>query len=354
VDCNAAAANLPPYRNGGDGSIRGVAKGMSMSAILRRAAAIAFGLCALAPAIAAAQYPSRPVQFVVPYAPGGSGDVLARLLSDRLAAKWGNQLVIENRAGAGGLVGTEYSAHANPDGYTIYLATDGPTTVAATLYKSVPYDWKRDFAPISLIALGYQVLVVSPKFPAKTLPEFTSVVKKDPDKYNIASLGIGSPPHLAAELFQAQAGIKMTHVPFRGSSVQAITALMSGDVSAYIVGVSTALPFVQSGTLRALAVASPRRLENLPDVPTFAESGLPDFDYSLWFAVLAPSQTPPAIITKLHDDIAAAVADPAYNKALVASGYEPKSDTPEELATFLAKDYVKNRALIQKLGLQEN
>jgi tripartite-type tricarboxylate transporter receptor subunit TctC len=331
------------------------ARGISMNAILRRSAtAIAFALCVQGPVIAAADFPTRPVQFIVPYAPGGSGDVLARLLSDRLAAKWGSQPVIENRAGAGGLVGTEYAARANPDGYTIYLATDGPTTVAATLHKSVPYDWKRDFAPISLIALGYQVLVVSPKFPAKTLPEFISVVKKDPNKYNIASLGVGSPPHLAAELFQAQAGIKMTHVPYQGSSVQAITALMSGDVSAYIVGVSTALPFVQSGTLRALAVASPSRLENLPDVPTFAESGLPDFDYSIWFAVLTRSQTPPAIVTKLHDDIAAAVANPAYKKVLGASGYEARSDTPEELAAFLEKDYLKNRALIQKLGLQEN
>jgi tripartite-type tricarboxylate transporter receptor subunit TctC len=330
-----------------------------MNAVLRHAmAAIAFGIMAqgavIGAVIAATDFPIRPVQFVVPYAPGGSGDLLARLLSDKLAAKWGKELVIENRAGAGGLVGTEYAARSNPDGYTIYLATDGPTTVAATLHKNVPYDWKRDFAPISLIAVGYQVLVVSPKFPAKTLSEFISLVKKDPGKYNIASIGVGSPPHLAAELLQAQAGIKMTHVPYRGSSVQAFSAVMAGDVSAYIVGVPSALSFIQGGTLRALAVASPHRLENLPDVPTFAESGLPDFDYSLWFAVLAPSQTPPDIVAKLHDDIVAAVTNPAYKNSLAKLGFEAKSDTPEELAAFLEKDYLKNRSLIQKLGLHED
>jgi tripartite-type tricarboxylate transporter receptor subunit TctC len=290
----------------------------------------------------------------VPYAAGGSGDLLARLLGDKLAAKWGNQLVIDNRAGAGGLVGTEYAAHSNPDGYTIYLATDGPTTVAATLYRNVPYDWKRDLTPVSMIAVGYQVLIVSPQFPAKTMSEFISLMKKDPGKYNMATLGPGSPPHLASELFQSQAGIKMTNVPYSGSSVQAITAVIAGDVAGYIVGTSTAFPFVQGGTLRALAVASPRRLENLQDVPTFAESGLPDFDYSLWFAVLAPSKTPPDIIAKLHDDIAAVVADPDYKRGLVVRGFEAKSDSPEDLAAFLEKDYLKNRTLIQKLGLQMN
>jgi len=323
-----------------------------MSATLYRVvAAIALGF--LAPMdVSATAFPTKPVHLVVPYAVGGSGDLLARLLGDKLAAKWGSQLVIDNRAGAGGLLGTEYAARSNPDGYTIYLATDGPTTVAATLYKNVPYDWKRDLMPVSMIAVGYQVLIVSPQFPAKTLLEFISLIKKDPGKYNMATLGIGSPPHLASELFQSQAGIKMTNVPYSGSSVQAITAVIAGDVAGYIVGTSTAFPFLQGGTLRALAVASPHRLENLPDVPTFAESGLRDFDYSLWFAVLAPSKTPPEIIAKLHDDIAAVVADPDYQRALIIRGFEAKSDTPEDLAAFLEKDYLKNRTLIQKLGLQ--
>jgi tripartite-type tricarboxylate transporter receptor subunit TctC len=325
-----------------------------MNAIQYRVvAAIALGF--LAPmGVSAATFPTRPVHLIVPYAAGGSGDLLARLLGDKLAAKWGNQLVIDNRAGAGGLVGTEYAAHSNPDGYTIYLATDGPTTVAATLHKNMPYDWERDLTPVSMIAVGYQVLIVSPQFPAKTMSEFVSLIKKDPGKYNMATLGPGSPPHLAAELFQSQAGIKMTNVPYSGSSVQAIAAVIAGDVAGYIVGTSTAFPFVQAGTLRALAVASPRRLENLQDVPTFAESGLPDFDYSLWFAVLAPSKTPPDIIAKLHDDIAAVVADPDYQRALVVRGFEAKSDSPEDLAAFLEKDYLKNRTLIQKLGLQMN
>jgi tripartite-type tricarboxylate transporter receptor subunit TctC len=300
----------------------------------------------------AEDYPTRPVHFVVPYAPGGSGDLLARLLGDKLSKMWGQQIVVENKAGAGGLIGTEAAAHADPDGYTIYLATDGPTTIAATLHKNVPYDWKKDFAPISMMAVGYQILLMSPKLPATNLKEFIVLAKKDPGKYNFASIGIGSAPHMAAELFLSVAGIKATHVPYRGSSQQAIAALISGDVGIFVVGTSTAVPFVNAGTVRGLAVTAPKRLDTLPNIPTFAEEGLPKMDYSLWFAVLAPSATPPAIIKKLHDDIAKAVADPDYQKALHARGFEAQSNTPEQMAAFLDKDYLKNRPLIQKLGLQ--
>lgn len=319
--------------------------------ILGAIAALAVG-CVAITAATALDYPTKPVRFVVPYAAGGSGDLLARLLGEKLSIVWGQQVVVDDRPGAGGLIGTEFAARAEPDGYTIYLATDGPTTVAATLHKKVSYDWKRDLTPISMMAVGYQVLVVNPKFPAKTLPEFIALVKKSPGFYNMASIGIGSPPHLAAELFQAQAGIQMTHVPFRGSSAQAITALMAGDVDAFIVGTSSAVQFIESGQLRGLAVASPKRLTSLPNVPTFAESGLPDFDYSLWFAVLAPAGTPANLIRQLNSDIAAVVADPGYRKTLELRGFEAKSNTPAEMAAFMDKDFEKNRALIQKLGLQ--
>jgi tripartite-type tricarboxylate transporter receptor subunit TctC len=318
--------------------------------ICRAVAALAIG-CAAITTAAGQNFPNKPVRFVVPYAAGGSGDLLARLIGEKLSQKWGQQVVVDDRPGAGGLIGTEFAARSDPDGYTIYLATDGPTTVAATLHKKVPYDWKRDLMPISLMAVGYQVLIVSPKFPAKTLQEFIALVKKEPGKYNMASIGLGSPPHLAAELFQAQAGIRMTHVPYRGSSAQAITALIAGDVSAFIVGTSSAVQFIQNGQLRGLAVASPQRLTSLPDVPTFAESGLPDFDYSLWFAVLAPRGVPADIVRKLNADIAAVVADPDYRKTLDLRGFEAKSDSPEELGALMDKDFEKNRTLIQKLGL---
>ena len=300
----------------------------------------------------AQNYPSRPVHLVVPYAAGGSGDLLARLLGDKLSKKWGQQLVIDNKPGAGGLIGTEQAAHSEPDGYTIYLATDGPLTIAATMHKKMPYDWKKDFQPISMMAVGYQILLTSPKLPATNLKEFLAVAKKDPGKYNFASIGIGSPPHIGAELFLSVADLKLTHVPYRGSSQQAIAALISGDVEMFVVGTSTAVPFVKAGTVRGLAVTSPQRIESLPNVPTFTEGGMPKMDYSLWFAILAPSGTPPAIVTKLHDDIAEVIADPEYKKALDTRGFEAQSNTPEQMAAFLQNDYDTKRPLILKLGLQ--
>jgi len=301
---------------------------------------------------AAQEFPSRPVHFVVPYAAGGSGDVLARLLGNKLSALWGQQVVVDDKPGAGGLIGTEFAARSEPDGYTIYLATDGPLTIAATLHKSVPYDWRRDFAPVSMMAVGYQIMLGSPRLPANDLKEFIALARNEPGKLNYASIGIGSAPHLGAELFMSLAKVHLTHVPYRGSSAQAITALIAGDVAMFFVGTSSAVPHVQAGTVRGLAVTSPSRIDSLPEVPTFAESGLAGVDNSIWFAVLAPSRTPPAIIRKLHDDIAKVVADPDYQGTLAARGFEARSSTPEELAAFLEKDYLKFRDLILKLGLK--
>jgi tripartite-type tricarboxylate transporter receptor subunit TctC len=300
----------------------------------------------------AQDFPSRPVRFVVPYAAGGSGDMLARLLGNKLASIWGQQVVVDNRAGAGGLIGTEFAARSDPDGYTLYLATDGPLTVAATLNKRVPYDWKRDLAPVSMLAMGYQVLIVRPSLPARNLREFIALARQRPGTLNYASIGIGTAPHLGAELFKSVAKVDIAHVPYRGSSAQAITALIAGDVEMFLVGTSTAIPHIQSGALRALAVTAPSRVDGLPDVPTFAEAGLPGVDVSIWFAVLVPGGTPPAIVKKLNADIVQAVADPEFQQALAVRGFEAKSSSPEQLAEFMDKDYVKFRDLIQKLGLQ--
>jgi tripartite-type tricarboxylate transporter receptor subunit TctC len=327
-----------------------------MNAIQRRTLAI-LGLtlaAAITPLASAAaeDFPSRPVHLIVPYAGGGSGDLLARLLGDKLSKMWGQQVVVEDKPGAGGLIGTEVAAKAAPDGYTIYLATDGPLTIAATLHRHMPYDWKRDFAPISMMAIGYQILLSSPKLPATNLKDFIALAQKDPGKYNFASIGVGSAPHLAAELFLSMANLKLTHVPYRGSSQQSIGALISGDVAMFVVGTSTAVPFVQAGTVRGLAVTAPKRIDSLPDVPTFAELGMPKMDYSLWFAILSPAGTPTDIVKKLHDDIAKVVADPDYQKVLHARGFEAQSDTPEQLAAFLEKNYLDLKPLIERLGLQ--
>jgi tripartite-type tricarboxylate transporter receptor subunit TctC len=308
---------------------------------------------ALAPISASAveNYPSRPVQLVVPYAPGGSGDLLARLLGNALSKEWGQQVVIENKPGAGGLIGTEAAAKSAPDGYTLYLATDGPLTIAATLHRHLAYDWKRDFAPISMMAVGYQILLSSPKLPATNLDEFIALTKQNPGKYNFASIGVGSAPHLAAELFLSMAGLKLTHVPYPGSSQQCIAALISGDVAMFMVGTSTAVPFVKAGTVRGLAVTAPKRIDSLPSVPTFAELDMPKMDYSLWFAIEAPGGTPAATIQKVHDDIAAVASDAAYQNALRIRGFEAQSDTPEQLEAFLQNNYLQLKPLIERLGL---
>jgi len=309
---------------------------------------------ALAPlgGAAAQDFPSRPVRFVVPYAAGGSGDLLARLLGNKLAGIWGQQVVVDNRPGAGGLIGTEFAARSEADGYTLYLATDGPLTIAATLYKRVPYDWKRDFAPVSMLAMGYQVLIVGRSLAAQNVQELVALARQKPGELNYASIGIGSAPHLGAELFKSVAKIDITHVPYRGSSAQAIAALIAGDVSMFLVGTSTAVPYIQSGAVQGLAVTSSHRVQGLPDVPTFAEAGLPGVDVSIWFAVLVPRGTPPAIVGKLGADIAQVVADPEFKNALAVRGFEAQASTPEQLAEFLDKDYVKFRDLIRKLGLQ--
>jgi len=323
-----------------------------MRSVLKRAfAAIILALVPLT-SVLGQEFPSKPVRIVVPYAAGGSCDLLARMLGAKLSAMWGQQVVVDDKPGAGGLIGTEFAARSDPDGYTLYLATDGPLTVAATLNKHVPYDWKRDLAPVSMIAVGYQVLIVSSKLPVRNLREFIELARQKPGALNYASIGVGTAPHLAAELFKSVANVDLTHVPYRGSSAQAITALIAGDVGMFMVGTSTAVPHIQSGSLRALAVTSAKRVDSLPDIPTFAEAGLPGVDVSLWFAVLVPSATPPAIVKKLNADIVRAVADPDYRKALELRGFEAQSSSPEQLATFMDKDYVKFRDLIQKLKLQ--
>jgi tripartite-type tricarboxylate transporter receptor subunit TctC len=324
-----------------------------MAAFLKcMALALLFASAGLTTA-SAQDFPTKPVRFVVPYAAGGSGDLLARLLGDKLAKLWGQQVVVDNKPGAGGLIGTEAAARSDPDGYTIYLATDGPITIAPTLHKRpLPYDWKKDFAPVSMMAVGYQILLSDPKLPASNLKDFIALAKKDPGKYNFASIGIGSAPHMSAEFFLSLAGLKLTHIPYRGSSQQAIAALIQGDAAMFVVGTSTAVPFVRAGTVRGLGVTAPKRIESLPDTPTFSELGMPEYDYSIWFAVLVPSATPAAIVKKLNEDIGKVVSDADYRKTLQDRGFEAVANTPEQLAAFLDKDYLRSKELIEKLGLK--
>ena len=305
------------------------------------------------PRTATAQdFPSRPVRFIVPYAAGGSGDVITRLLGQRLTAIWGQQVVVENKPGGGGLIGTELAVRSPPDGYTLYMASDGPTTVAPSLYKTVPYDWERDLAPLSLMAIGYQLLIVSPQLPVKTLADFVALARQKPGALNYASIGIGSTPHMGAEIFKAIAKVDILHVPYAGSTAQAITALLGGEVSMFMVGTTPVIGQIQAGKLRGLAVTSPQRMEGLADVPTFTEAGMPDVDVKLWFAVMAPSATPQPILDKLHADIAQATADPEYKGALKTRGFEAVSSTPTQLAEFMNKDARRLQELIKDIKVQ--
>jgi tripartite-type tricarboxylate transporter receptor subunit TctC len=288
----------------------------------------------------------------VPYAPGGSGDILTRLLGSKLSAIWGQQIVVENKPGGGGLIATEIAARAAPDGYTIYLATDGPVTVAPFLYKSVPYDWKRDLAPISMMAVGYQILIVSPKLPVKTLKEFIAYAKERPGKLNYASIGVGSPPHLAAEMFKGQAGVDIAHVPYRGATAQAIASLIAGEVQMFMVGTTPVIGPVKAGKLRGLAVTAPSRIDGLPDVPTFAEEGLPKVDVKLWFALMAPGGTPKPVIDRLHAGVAKAIADDDYKGTLQKRGFQAMSMTPAELGEFLGRDHARMGQVVKSIKLE--
>lgn len=297
-------------------------------------------------------YPSRPVRVIVPYAAGGSSDIVVRLLGQKLSALWGQQLLVDNRSGAGGLIGTEAAARATADGYTLYLATDGPLTVAAAMRQGLSYDWRKDFVPISMLAVSYQMMLVSKVVPTETVAEFVALAKSKPGVLNYASIGIGSSPHLGAERFKSAAGVDLTHVPFRGSSTQAIAAMVAGDVAFFMNGTATSVPHVKSGLLRGLAVTSPTRQESVPDIPTFSELGMPSVDVMIWFAALAPAGTPDAVLRKLNADIIKVSSDPVFRKELADRGLDVKTSTPEGLRDFMERDFIKVRELVDRLGIK--
>jgi tripartite-type tricarboxylate transporter receptor subunit TctC len=314
---------------------------------------LALGAMLIPLAGASAQdFPTRPVRFVVPYAAGGSGDIIVRLLGPKLAAIWGQQLVVDNKPGAGAVIGTEFAARQEPDGYTLYLGTDGPLTVATHVNKNLSYHWKRDFLPVTMIAVSYQVMLVNKADPARNLQEFIANARKQPGKLNYGSIGPSSAPHLAAEMVKAAADIDLVHVPYRGSSAQAMTAIIQGEIAMMMNGIASSIPHIQSGNLRGLAVTGPQREPSLPDVPTFTEAGLPGVDVVLWFAAMVPARTPPAIVKKLHADLVRACSDPDFKNALSVRGLEVRTTSPEELAAFLERDNAKFSKLLQKLGMK--
>src|SRR5882724_7025452 len=264
-------------------------------------------LSALLSAAAAAQYPARPVRFIVPSAVGGGTDIIARAISLKLSESLGQQFVVENRPGAGQMIGIELAAKAPADGYTILMAAS-TLAINPIMYKNVPYDPVRDFAPITQAATLANVIVVHPSLPVKSIAELIAYAKAHPGQLNFASAGIGTSPQMSIELFKSMAGIDMVHIPYKGSA-PGVVDLLAGQVLVMAPNLLTALPHIKSGKLRALAVTSAKRTEALPEVPTVAEAGVPGYASTQWYGVLAPAGTPPQIVARLHDGIVQARHD---------------------------------------------
>ena len=316
-----------------------------MIATWKRAALIlAIAVQSLAGPARADEYPSRPIRLVVPYAPGGGADSVARIVARRVSENIGQPIVIDNRGGAGSILGTDIVAKAEPDGYTLLLGQSGPISINPAVYKTLPYDPVKDFAPVTMTTAYPYILVVNAKLPAQSLQEFVALGKSKPGSMNYGSTGIGAANHLVAELFNSKAGLKMTHIPYRGTAL-AVTDLIGGQLSMVFGDPISVLPHMQSGTLRALAVTSQERSPVAPQVPTVAESGYPGFDAIAWHGILAPAKTPPAIIKKLNAEIVKALQDPETKALLVSQAMQTVGNTPEEFAAFIQKDIATWKAV---------
>ncbi|MGE5524232.1 MAG: tripartite tricarboxylate transporter substrate binding protein [Rhodospirillaceae bacterium] len=319
---------------------------------LRHAVEVIAALLAAASSAAYAQspYPTKPIRFIVPFAPGGGGDIIVRTVAQKLTPRLGVTVVVDNRTGAGGNVGTELAAHAPADGYTLLMANVAPMAINVSVYKPLPYDPVRDFAPISLMASFPNVLVVHPAVPARSIAELVALARGKPGELTYASAGNGSTTHLAAEFFRAQAGLKLIHVPYKGGG-PALTDLLAGQVTMYFGSMPASLPHIRSGRLRALGVTSLQRVRAAPDIPTVAESGFPGFEAVTWIGAVAPAGTSPAIVTRLNREIAGVMREADVGERLEAQGAEPMSDTPEAFAEYIRNEIRKWAAVVRDAGI---
>ncbi len=296
-------------------------------------------------------YPTKPIRLMVPFPPGGSTDIIARIVAQQASERLGQQMVIENRGGAGGTIGTALVARAPADGYTLVLGTTSTHVVAPAVYPKLDYDPIKDFAPVSLLAVTPYLLVVHPNVKANTLKEFVEVVRAQPGKLNYASAGTGSTTHIAMEMLKLASSTEMVHIPFNGNG-PAGTAVIAGQVEALFGSLPAVLPHAKSGKVRALAVGTLTRSPALPDVPTVAESGYPGFDASLWLAIMAPVNTPAAIIERLNKELVAVIKAPDSAAALAKAGAEPLSSTPSELAAMIRDGIPKYVKVVQTAGIK--
>jgi tripartite-type tricarboxylate transporter receptor subunit TctC len=301
----------------------------------------------LAGEAAHAQYPNKPVRFVVPFPAGGSYDVIARLLGRQLSEKWGQQVVVDNRSGAAGNIGTEHVAKSKPDGYSLLIFGDG-MLINESLYSNPPYNSERDFDPITLAAISPQMLVANPKLGVRTIPELIAKAKAAPGKINYGTAGSGTPGHLAGELLNQLAGIQLTHVLYRGGA-QTMTDLVAGQIELVFTGFPATLGQIRAGTIVPIGVSSAKRSPTMPDVPAIGES-IPGFHVNTWYGVLAPKGVPPEIRTKIGDDVRAVLKIPALQTMLIDQGFEAVGSSAAELAKTIHDDSPVWRDLIKKSG----
>ncbi|HEY7904317.1 MAG TPA: tripartite tricarboxylate transporter substrate binding protein [Casimicrobiaceae bacterium] len=316
-----------------------------------RWAIFALALAITVPASAQNAFPSRPVHIIVPFAAGGVADLLPRIVGARLSQKWGQPVIIDNKVGASGNIGMADGARADPDGYTLVLAPAGNLTVNPILFKNLPFDTYRDLTPVTNLANVPNVLVVNPAVPAKTVQALIAYAKANPGKLNFASPGEGSGAHLAGELLKLDAGIDIVHIPYKGLA-PAVNDLLGGNTQMMFAGISTVIQYIRTGRLVALAVASPNRSPQLPDVPTVAESGLPGFDVTSWYGIVTRAGTPPAIVHQIQHDMADALAEDEVRTKLAGLGLEPDGSTPEAFEAKIRREAQKWGDIVRKAGIK--
>jgi tripartite-type tricarboxylate transporter receptor subunit TctC len=324
--------------------------GTTLMTSIARAFAAALLAPIVAAGIAAAQtFPARPVRIVVPQAPGGASDALARIIGQKLGERWHQQVVVDNRTGAGGIIGTDIVAKSAPDGYTLLLAYDGTHAINASLYKSLPFNTLNDFSTVATLANVPFVMAINPALPAKSVADFIAYAKANDGKVNYGSAGNGSANHLLGVMFSKGSGVNLVHVPYKGAA-PALTDLIGGTIQAVFTSMPSVVGFVQSGRVRALAVTSAKRSATLPSVPTIAEAAIPGFDVHPWFGLLAPARTPAAVVDRLNQDIASSIRTREVADAFAAQGAEPFITTPDAFHRILKRDIDKWAVVVRESG----
>ena len=312
---------------------------------------LVFSILVFAQAASAQIYPAKPIRFIVPWTPGSGTDLMSRMLAQRLAEPLGQQVVVDNRGGAGAIIGTEAAAKSLPDGYTIYVGGSVSMAVSPALYAKVAYDPLKDFAPVCLVSKFFNAVALHPSVPAKSIKELIALSKAKPDELMFASAGSGSTSHLSGELFMNMTGVKWIHVPYKGGG-QSITGVLSGEAHMMLAPISTAAPHGKTGRMRVIAVTSARRVASLPDLPTVSEAGVPGFEYGGWQGILVPAGVSPDVIARLNGAILKAINTPEFRAYLQQEGSELVGSTPDAFGAFLREEVVKQARIVRAAGIK--